>query len=186
MAGIVAGVIEVAAFATLAALALGSGTQRQSAGPATHGSRLLNKVHVGIPGAGWAVAACSVLAVVILGISEAASTPTSFGSSRGLLKIAKSDGVTVLNDARGFTLYWFAPDTPSKSNCNGTCAAYWPPVIGKPVAGPGVTGKLGTVRRSGGLPRATYDGHPPLHLYRRYRFRPGEWQRPQLEWRGVA
>jgi predicted lipoprotein with Yx(FWY)xxD motif len=30
--------------------------------------------------------------------------------------------VTVLTNAKGFTLYSFAPDTASRSNCNGTCA----------------------------------------------------------------
>jgi len=44
-------------------------------------------------------------------------------------------GATVLTDAKGLTLYSFAPDTPSMSNCNGTCAGYWPPVTGTPAAG---------------------------------------------------
>jgi Secreted repeat of unknown function len=60
--------------------------------------------------------------------------------------------------------YSFAPDTPSRSNCNGTCAGYWPPVTGTPAAGPGVTGKLGTIKRSDGATQATYDGHP-LYTY---------------------
>jgi predicted lipoprotein with Yx(FWY)xxD motif len=37
-------------------------------------------------------------------------------------------------------------------------------VIGTPSAGPGVTGKLGTVTRNGGAVQATYDGHP-LYTY---------------------
>jgi predicted lipoprotein with Yx(FWY)xxD motif len=72
--------------------------------------------------------------------------------------------VTVLTNAKGFTLYWFAPDTPSRSNCNGTCAGYWPPVTGTPAAGPGVTGKLGTIKRSDGTTQAVYNGHP-LYTY---------------------
>jgi predicted lipoprotein with Yx(FWY)xxD motif len=70
----------------------------------------------------------------------------------------------VITNAQGFTLYSFAPDTPTKSNCNGTCAAYWPPVTGEPSAGPGATGTLGTIRRSDGSTQATYDGHP-LYTY---------------------
>jgi predicted lipoprotein with Yx(FWY)xxD motif len=62
------------------------------------------------------------------------------------------------------TLYSFAPDTSAKSVCYGDCATYWPPVIGTPSAGPGVTGKLGTVTRNGGAVQATYDGHP-LYTY---------------------
>ncbi len=66
----------------------------------------------------------------------------------------------MLTNSRGYTLYWFAPDTPTKSACYGTCAAYWPPVIGDPAAGPNVTGKLGTIRRSDGATQVTYDNHP--------------------------
>jgi predicted lipoprotein with Yx(FWY)xxD motif len=33
-----------------------------------------------------------------------------------------------------------------------------------PAAGPGVTGKLGTIKRSDGATQATYDGHP-LYTY---------------------
>ena len=85
-------------------------------------------------------------------------------SAAGGLRTAKIGGVTVLTNAKGFTLYSFAPDTPSRSNCNGACAAYWPPVTGTPAAGPGVTGKLGTIKRSDAATQATYDGHP-LYTY---------------------
>jgi predicted lipoprotein with Yx(FWY)xxD motif len=70
----------------------------------------------------------------------------------------------LLTNSRGFVLYWFAPDPRGKSVCYGDCAAYWPPVIGDPSAGPGVTGNLGTVTRTGGSVQATYDGHP-LYTY---------------------
>ena len=70
----------------------------------------------------------------------------------------------MIADGKGFTLYWFAPDTPARSNCTGTCAQYWPPVTGRPTAGPGVTGTLGTITRSDGSTQATYDGHP-LYTY---------------------
>jgi predicted lipoprotein with Yx(FWY)xxD motif len=62
------------------------------------------------------------------------------------------------------TLYWFAPDTSTKSACYGSCAAYWPPVYSAQKAGPGVTGTLGTIKRSDGTVQATYDGHP-LYTY---------------------
>lgn len=73
---------------------------------------------------------------------------------------------TVLVDSEGFVLYWFAKDTPNASNCSGTCASYWPPVIGTPTLASGVTlpGKLGTVMRSDGKTQASYDGHP-LYTY---------------------
>ena len=60
---------------------------------------------------------------------------------------------------QGFTLYSFAPDTPAKSNCNGTCAQNWPPVKG-PATASGVKGTFGTIKRSDGSTQATFDGHP--------------------------
>src|SRR5215469_4990437 len=73
-------------------------------------------------------------------------------------------GATVLTNSKGFTLYWFAPDTSTASNCNGSCASIWPPVKGPVGAGAGVTGKLGTITRSDGSTQATYNGHP-LYTY---------------------
>jgi len=70
----------------------------------------------------------------------------------------------VLTNAKGFTVYWFVPDTSTKSNCNGSCATYWPPVPGPASAGPGVTGQLGTITRSDGSKQATWNGHP-LYTY---------------------
>jgi predicted lipoprotein with Yx(FWY)xxD motif len=93
--------------------------------------------------------------------SASASSPASSGTA---LKTAKISGVTVLTNAKGFTLYWFVPDTTTKSNCNGSCAQIWPPVKGPATAGSGVTGKLGTITRSDGSTQATYDGHP-LYTY---------------------
>jgi hypothetical protein len=135
-AGIVAALIEVIAFAALGALALGAGAQRQPVEPATHAGRLIGARQRVLPGARWAVAAFSVLAAVVSGIAVAATGPTSTGSSGAILKITKIDNITVLTNARGYTLYWFVPDTAGKSTCFGTCAAYWPPVTGKPNAGP--------------------------------------------------
>lgn len=92
--------------------------------------------------------------------SSAAASPAS-GSA---LKTATISGTKVLTNAKGFTVYSFAPDTATKSNCNGSCAHFWPPVKGPATAGAGVTGKLGTITRSDGSTQATYNGHP-LYTY---------------------
>ena len=76
-----------------------------------------------------------------------------------VLQTERIGGVTVLADAAGFTLYWFAPDTAARSNCTGSCARRWPPVTRPATAGAGVTGTLGQITRTGGSIQATYDGH---------------------------
>jgi predicted lipoprotein with Yx(FWY)xxD motif len=94
--------------------------------------------------------------------APASSAPAAASSSA--LKTATIGGATVLTNAKGFTLYWFAPDTATTSKCNGSCATFWPPVKGPATAGAGVTGKLATIKRSGGSVQATYNGHP-LYTY---------------------
>ena len=166
-AGIVAGVIEVVTFAVLAAFVLSPLTALQPPGATnSHGTRLADRAQAAIPPARWAAGALSVLAAVLLGVSLGITgpAPTSAGAATALLKTARAHGVLVLTDAHGYTLYWFAPDTPAKSACYGTCAVYWPPITGNPVAGPGVTGKLGTIKRSDGTTQVTYDRHP-LYSY---------------------
>jgi predicted lipoprotein with Yx(FWY)xxD motif len=94
--------------------------------------------------------------------TTASSAPASGGTA---LKTTTIGGATVLTNAQGFTLYWFAPDTSTTSKCNGSCATYWPPVKGPASAGSGVTGKLGTITRADGSIQATYNGHP-LYTYK--------------------
>jgi predicted lipoprotein with Yx(FWY)xxD motif len=169
-AGIVAGVIEAAAFAALAAFAAAPAATARRASQATGGSWLLTWLQAGIPGARRAVAGFSLAALVVLGIAVAQSgrpapLPSASGG-RAMLKTATIAGVTVLTNAQGFTLYWFALDAPARSACYGTCAGYWPPmtVTGTPWAGPSVTGKLGTITRSDGNTQVSYNGHP-LYTY---------------------
>jgi predicted lipoprotein with Yx(FWY)xxD motif len=98
------------------------------------------------------------------GSGNGGSTSTPGGASGTALKTSTVSGTTVLTNAQGFTLYWFGPDTASKSNCTGSCSQIWPPVKGPATAGSGVTGTLGTVTRSDGTVQATYNGHP-LYTY---------------------
>jgi predicted lipoprotein with Yx(FWY)xxD motif len=167
-AGIVAGLIDVAAFAVLAILAAAPGPARQPARATAPGNAVLARLQAGVPGAGPAVAGLSLVALALLGIAVAGAAspapPASAAGARPELKTEQLGGVTVLANSKGFTLYWFAPDTPTSSACSGTCAAYWPPVTGTPSAGPDVTGRLGTIRRADGSTQATYDGHP-LYTY---------------------
>ena len=123
----------------------------------------------------WAPAGLAAMALVIAacGSSSSSSTPAAPGSAApassaaasSAVKSATIGGATVLTNSGGFTLYWFVPDTSTKSNCNGSCASFWPPVKGPVTAGSGVTGTLGTITRADGSTQATYNGHP-LYTYK--------------------
>ena len=129
----------------------------------------------------WGVAGLAALALTVSACGSsgssssgtAANTPAAGGNSSSAAP-ATASGSTVTEktigsqqvvvDSSGMTLYWFAIDTPTKSNCSGQCATFWPPVKGPLTAGSGVTGTLGTITRSDGTTQATYDGHP-LYTY---------------------
>jgi predicted lipoprotein with Yx(FWY)xxD motif len=98
------------------------------------------------------------------GGSASPAASATANSSGTALRTSTIGGATVLTNAKGFTLYWFVPDTSTKSNCNGGCASFWPPVKGPATAGSGVTGKLATIKRDDGSTQASYDGHP-LYTY---------------------
>ena len=132
----------------------------------------------------WGVAGLATIALTVAACGSSASSsspaaqssspaaPTSSAAAAGAGSSASSaslltatvNGTKVLTNAKGFVLYWFAPDTPTSSKCSGSCATYWPPVTGPVTAGSGVTGTLSTITRSDGTKQATYDGHP-LYTY---------------------
>jgi len=109
--------------------------------------------------AGLAALALTVSACASSGSSGSATTNNTpaagGGSSSSAAAAAGGSTVTqktigsqqVLTDAQGKTLYWFAIDTSSKSNCSGQCVTFWPPVKGPLTAGSGVTGTLSTITR---------------------------------------
>ena len=161
-AGIVAGVVEVAAFAVLAALTLAPAPAGSTAeAPARFPAEISPAI---ARAAGLAAAGVALVALVLLGLAVAgagAAAPAATGTG---LKTTTSGGTTVLTNAKGFTLYSFTPDTPASSKCYGSCAAYWPPVTGTTAAGQGLPGKVTTITRTGGSHQLTYNGHP-LYTY---------------------
>ena len=97
--------------------------------------------------------------------AHASVTPQS-GSSKVTIMTQSISNNMVLTNGQGRTIYWFAKDTPTTSNCTGSCASFWPPVIGTPVAASGTSlpKGFGTITRADGTIQATYDGHP-LYTY---------------------
>jgi predicted lipoprotein with Yx(FWY)xxD motif len=154
-AGIAAGLVEVAAFVVLAALALAPAAQ------ATFPAKISPAIAraAGMTAAGLAVAALVLFGLVVAGADSAA--PAVTGTA---LKTTTIGGTTILTNAKGFTLYSFAPDTPATSKCYGSCAVYWPPVTGTAAAGQGLPGRVSTIRRTDGSHQLTYNGHP-LYTY---------------------
>ena len=169
-AGIVAGIVEVLAFVVLAALALAPAAANAPAdGTATAPAGFPARIPpaaaraAGMTAAGLAVAALVLFGLVLAGASSPAPAATATGTGT-VLKTTTIGGTTVLTNAKGFTLYSFAPDTPTASKCYGSCAVYWPPVTGTAAASPGVPGRIGTIKRTDGSEQLTYNGHP-LYTY---------------------
>jgi predicted lipoprotein with Yx(FWY)xxD motif len=117
-----------------------------------------------------ALLALGVLALAACGGSSyggsAATQPSASkaaATSGAAVATGQTDVGTVLVDGSGKTLYAFAADAKDHSNCSGSCAQYWPPVIvakGSPTASKDVTATLGTTARSDGSMQLTVDGWP--------------------------
>ena len=110
--------------------------------------------------------ASAALGVVgfLLGAGSIALGGTRTGATVNLRKTSLG---SILVNSRGHTLYLFKKDTNGKSSCSGSCAKFWPPLLGhgKPTAGSGVKASLlGTTRRSNGSLQVTYNKHP-LYTY---------------------
>jgi predicted lipoprotein with Yx(FWY)xxD motif len=151
-AGIIAAIIDVAIFAVL-----GCGT--------ISGLGLSRRL---MPAVG-AVSAIALALTIAFVASPTTPAPVAAGGGSGSgsgqqLDARSIGGKSLLTNAKGLTLYTFVPDSVNKSVCYGDCASYWPPVPGNMSAGPGVTGKIGTITRTDGTTQATYDGHP-LYTY---------------------
>jgi predicted lipoprotein with Yx(FWY)xxD motif len=73
----------------------------------------------------------------------------------------------IVAGANGMTVYTFSRDMAGSgtSQCNGGCAATWPPLTvaagAVPTGGSGVAGRIATITRSGGGGlQVTYNGKP--------------------------
>jgi predicted lipoprotein with Yx(FWY)xxD motif len=101
------------------------------------------------------------------GAGTAPSTGGSQTSGSGAtVQVGNSTLGKILVDSKGMTLYTYSADSTDHSACTDpSCTALWPylTVSGTPTAGPGVTGKLGTITTNGKT-QVTYNGKP-LYYY---------------------
>lgn len=117
--------------------------------------RLVVIVGVAVLGLG-ALAGCG-------GEDEPAAGSPSAGAKLGTAEVSNLGKIVV--DGNGRTLYVFDKDTaqPSKSNCDGDCAAKWPPLIassGTPQLDGVDASLVGTVTRTDGSKQITLAGWP--------------------------
>ncbi len=118
----------------------------------------------------WWLGPSIAAAVVVLAACGSSTASNSGGTSGGGSTASSSSGggatttsnSKVVTNSAGFTVYWFALDTPKKSNCNGTCVAFWPavPASAHLTNMSSLTGTFGSITRSDGSKQLTYMGHP--------------------------
>jgi len=65
---------------------------------------------------------------------------------------------TILVDSQGLPLYYYLPDTATKSNVTGALASLWPPLTSGSPAATGLTGKIAAVTDTHG-DQVAYNGH---------------------------
>jgi predicted lipoprotein with Yx(FWY)xxD motif len=95
--------------------------------------------------------------------STSASSAPASSSSAAALSAASTKLGSILVDNRGRAIYVFAIDKPGHSSCTGVCLQYWPIVAAPnpvPANLPGVTAKLGTLKRTDGGTQLTVNGYP--------------------------
>lgn len=125
-----------------------------------------------------ATAAGSVLAAAALVAACSSSSKSSSPASTGAAGSGGSGAAaatvethsgplgTFLTTSSGKSLYVFASDTATKSNCSGGCASFWPPltVKGTPTVSGDAQASITTLTRSDGSKQVVYNGHP-LYTY---------------------
>jgi predicted lipoprotein with Yx(FWY)xxD motif len=94
--------------------------------------------------------------------TSASSAPASSPSGVAL-SVASTKLGSILVDNRGRAIYVFAIDKPGQSKCSGVCLQYWPVVSAPnplPASLPGITAKLGTLKRTDGASQLTVNEYP--------------------------
>ena len=95
--------------------------------------------------------------------SSAPHMPTASMAGPATVRIASAPvggkTETILENSRGLPLYFYRPDTATRSLVTGALAQLWPPLIAGAPDGAGLSGKLGVLNDVNGR-QVTYNGHP--------------------------
>ena len=116
------------------------------------------------------IASLSLAAVAAIGGVTAASAASSPASSMSPAARSAADTVrtvqatvagkteTILVNGTGLPLYFYLPDTATKSNVTGKLASLWPPLTSASPTAIGITGQLAVVKDVHG-DQVAYHGH---------------------------
>ena len=97
------------------------------------------------------------------GSTPSAPTPTANPSTiQTAQATVNGKTVTILTNAQGMTLYYFAPDSATKVACVGGCAKAWPPLLftgsGSPTGASSLSGTLSVLNNANGK-QVEYSGY---------------------------
>lgn len=97
-------------------------------------------------------------AALLASLMLASCTAISADHSGGPTSVRDTSVGTVMTDSSGMTLYTFTKDSAGVSNCNGGCAASWPPFAAGNAAQD--VDKFTVIERADGSKQWAYDGKP--------------------------
>jgi predicted lipoprotein with Yx(FWY)xxD motif len=112
-----------------------------------------------------AVAAAGGITAASAAGSPASSTPpaTASATATATVRTAPANVVgtteTILVNAHGLPLYFYRPDTATKSLVTGSLASLWPPLTSPAPTATGANGKLTVLNDVNGH-QVPYNGHP--------------------------
>jgi predicted lipoprotein with Yx(FWY)xxD motif len=109
-----------------------------------------------------AVAAAGGITAASAGGTPAISRPSASSAARATVRTAPATvggrTETILVDAHGLPLYFYRPDTATKSLVTGDLARLWPPLTSAMATAAGPGGKL-SVRTAANGHQVAYNGH---------------------------
>jgi predicted lipoprotein with Yx(FWY)xxD motif len=106
-----------------------------------------------------AVGAAGGITASVVGSSPAATASSAQATVHTARASVAGKTETILVDGHGLPLYYYRPDTATRSLVTGGLAQLWPPLTSAAPAATGVSGKLAVLNDVNGR-QVTYNGHP--------------------------